>query len=627
MNHDTLTEKRKYGKRAVIIGAGPAGLTAAYELAKAGIESTVIEKDGVVGGLARTVNYGGYRFDIGGHRFFTKVRAVENMWREVLGQDFLKRERLSRIYYNNRFFYYPFRLRNALFGLGVWNSMLIAASYLKSQLLPELPEDTFDKWVSNRFGRRLYGLFFKTYTEKVWGMPCSEISAEWAAQRIKGLSLMQAIKNALLKNSNSGKKNTIKTLIDSFDYPRLGPGMMWEAVADRITRDGNELLLNSDVKKIHVGNGRVEKIEINRNGQDIFVCGSDFISSMPIRELIQKLEPAPPEYVTNAAVGLNYRDFLTVSLVIRQPDVFPDNWIYIHEPGVKLGRIQNFKNWSGDMVPDPEKTCLGLEYFCFEGDGLWSMSDLELIELGKQELEKLNLVSASLVEDGSVVRMPKAYPVYDAGYRESLSTIREYLGGIGNLQLVGRNGMHKYNNQDHSMLTAMLAAKNILGADYDLWKVNAEEEYHEEWRDAGEGDLYEFRDLAGTQPSVPEPVAAGRSAAFDQAIIRAFARLDKFAFASSVGTVSGLAVLIATFILILKGGQVVGPTLNLLSQYFAGYSVSVEGALVGFGYAFFWGFILGWLFAYLRNFMTGLYIFRIIKERDYSTFKNFIDYI
>jgi hypothetical protein len=277
-------------------------------------------------------------------------------------------------------------------------------------------------------------------------------------------------------------------------------------------------------------------------------------------------------------------------------------------------------------VPDPEKTCLGLEYFCFEGDGLWSMSDRELIELGKEELEKLNLVSASLVEDGSVVRMPKAYPVYDAGYRESLSVIREYLAGITNLQLVGRNGMHKYNNQDHSMLTAMLAARNILGADYDLWEVNAEGEYHEELREGGEGDLYELRDLAGTQPRVPEPVAA-RSSALDQAIIRAFARLDKFAFASSVGTVSGLAVFLATIFLILKGGPVVGPTLNLLGQYFAGYSVSVKGALVGFGYAFFWGFITGWLFAYLRNFLTGIYVFRIIKERDYSAFKNFIDYI
>jgi protoporphyrinogen oxidase len=620
-------EISKDDKKVVIIGAGPAGLTAAYELSKAGIESTVIEKDCVVGGLARTVNYGGYRFDIGGHRFFTKVRTVENMWHEVLGDDFLYRQRLSRIYYNNRFFYYPFRMSNAIFGLGVWNSSLIVFSYLKSQLFTELPEDTFDKWVSNRFGKRLYELFFKTYTEKVWGIPCTEISAEWASQRIKGLSLLQALKNTLLKVESSNREDVIKTLIGSFHYPRFGPGMMWETVAERITGNGNELLLNSEVGKIHIADGRVEKIEISGNLGPNYVYGTDFISSMPVRELIQRLEPEPPLVVAEAAAGLNYRDFITVSLIVNKPDVFPDNWIYIHEPGVKLGRVQNFKNWSEEMVPDIEKTCLGLEYFCFEGDGLWSMDDRELIDLAKRELEKINLVDASLVEDGTVVRMPKAYPVYDSNYQEYLRIIREYLAGIKNLQLVGRNGMHKYNNQDHSMLTAMLAVKNILGANYDLWKVNAEQEYHEEAVDTGLRDFDEFKDLAATQPKVPEPAFIITTSELDQAIIKTFARLDKLAFAISVGTVFGLALFIVTILLILKGGPFVGPTLILLNQYFAGYSVTLKGAFIGFGYTFCLGFVLGWFFAYLRNFFTGLFIFKVKKERELSSFRNFIDYI
>lgn len=609
-------------ERVVIIGGGPAGLTAAYELSKAGRKTIVLEKDDIVGGIARTVNYKGYRFDIGGHRFFTKVKAVEDVWEEVLGDNFVERKRLSRIYYNSRFFYYPFKVTNAVFGLGVWNSFMIVVSYLKARAFPDLPEETFDKWVSNRFGKRLYELFFKTYTEKVWGIPCTEISAEWAAQRIKGLSLLEALKNALLQNKNRSPEDVIKTLIDSFHYPRLGPGMMWETVAEKITRDGGELVMNADVCRIHVSDGHVESITVRNGVVESELGGSHFISSMPVRELIGSIDPPPPDDVVKAANDLKYRDFLTVSLIIDTPSLFPDNWIYIHDPGVKLGRIQNFKNWSEEMVPDANKTCLGLEYFCFEGDGLWTMSDADLIELGKRELGMIGLCDPSLVVDGTVVRMPKAYPVYDSTYRESLATIRGYLSGIGNLQLVGRNGMHKYNNQDHSMLTAMLAARNILGASYDLWRVNTDQEYHEEG-DAEDYGLSEYEALSSTQPSVPESMPKP----IEEAIIRAFARLDKLAFALSLGTASGLAVFFATIFLLLKEGTQADKYLGLLNQYFAGYTISVEGAFVGLGYSFFWGFIFGWLFAYLRNFFTGIFIFKIKRERELSSFKNFIDYI
>ena len=489
--------------KVVIIGAGPAGLTAAYQLCKAGIRSLILEKDRVVGGISRTVNYKGYHFDIGGHRFFTKVKAVDAMWREVLAEGkFLRRNRLSRIYYNKKFFYYPLRASNALLGLGIWNSGLIFLSYLRAQMFPEKPEETFEQWISNRFGKRLYKIFFKTYTEKVWGIPCNQIMAEWAAQRIKGLSLIAAVKSALIQQQR-GNSDVIKTLIDAFDYPELGPGMMWETVKEIVERDGSELQLNAGVDKIFWSKGRVDALQATIGGRPKRIEGTHFISTMPIKELIQKFDPPVPENVLKAAEALNYRDFLTVALVINQRELFPDNWIYIHDGDVKVGRIQNFKNWSPSMVPDPEKTCLGLEYFCFEGDGLWTMPDADLIELGKKELGLLGLATPSDVIDGAVVRMPKAYPVYDGTYAEALRVVREFLASVPNLQLVGRNGMHKYNNQDHSMLTAMLAVKNILGATYDLWQVNAEQEYHEEVTDRDKTEEDEFAMLAASQPRVP----------------------------------------------------------------------------------------------------------------------------
>jgi protoporphyrinogen oxidase len=562
------------------------------------VETIVLEKDSLVGGISRTVNYKNYYFDIGGHRFFTKIKAVENLWKEVLGNDFLQRKRLSRIYFNKKFFYYPLRPLNTLFGLGVWNSILIFSSYLHAHLFPSKQEETFEQWVSNRFGKRLYQTFFKTYTEKVWGISCSEIRAEWASQRIKGLSLLSALKDALTSSQNNTRKKNIKTLIDEFDYPKFGPGMLWHAVANLVQKNGSHVFMDSEVKRINWNNNKIDSLEVMQNGQKTLISGTHFISSLPLRDLIRKLEPAAPEKVLEAANMLNYRDFITVALIVNKRDIFTDNWIYVHEPDVKLGRIQNFKNWSPYMVPDQNKTCLGLEYFCFEGDSFWNMSDQELIEFGKRELELLGLVQACDVEDGNVVRMPKAYPIYDSKYHDLLQVVREFLIQIGNLQVAGRNGMHRYNNQDHSMLTAMYAAENILGADRDLWQVNEEEEYHEE-------DV-------NVLP--------------DEVLIKTFAKMDKFGFAFATGSVSGLLAFITTLWLVIKGGEVVGPNLQLLGQYFIGYSVTVKGAFIGMGYSLFWGFLFGWLLAYLRNLFLGFFIYRVKKKIEMLSFRDFLDH-
>ena len=485
----------------VIIGAGPAGLTAAYELAKHDIRSVVLEKSNTVGGLAQTAEYKGFLFDIGGHRFFTKVTLVEKMWQEVMGEDFLTRPRLSRIYYNSKFFQYPLVPLDALRGLGLWESFRCGVSYLKARLFPIRPEIHFEAWVSNRFGRRLYEIFFKTYTEKVWGIPCTELSAEWAAQRIRGLSLVSLVRSALFPQKKQAKEEVIKTLIHEFQYPRRGPGMMWQRFRERVEARGSKVVFNAPVEKILWEPGRVRAVEAGGQCFD----GEHFISSMPIRELILALEPAPPEEVRGAAGDFNYRDFLTVVLIIRARELFPDNWIYVHDPDVKVGRIQNYKNWSPWMVPDPEMSCLGLEYFCFQGDELWTMSDDELIELGRREVARLGLVQPETVVDGTVLRIEKAYPVYDGVYRRGLGIVREFLKQVPNLQLVGRNGMHRYNNQDHSMLTAVLAARNIaLNRRYDLWSVNAETDYHEEGGEISEAELAA---LEATQPAVPVRLA------------------------------------------------------------------------------------------------------------------------
>ena len=481
--------------QVVVIGAGPAGLTAAYELVKRGLKPVVLEKDPqYVGGLARTVQYRGFRFDIGGHRFFSKSREIEALWEEICGEDFLRRPRKSRIFYRGKFFDYPLRPGNALGGLGLVESARCIASYLQSRLNQVHPERSFEDWVVNRFGRRLYEIFFRTYTEKVWGVPCRAISADWASQRIKGLSLLAAILNALLPRFQRSKAAVVKTLIDSFRYPRLGPGMMWELCRDRIVAQGGSVLMGQSVTAVRHAGKRVLGIETqSADGRRTTLTGTHFLSSMPLRELMECWDPAPPADVLEAARALSYRDFIQVALIVRSSGMFPDNWIYVHSPSVKVGRIQNFRAWSEDMVPRAGYSCLGLEYFCSEGDALWTMSDGKLVALATAELEQMGLARSDQVEDGCAVRARKAYPVYDDHYREHVLTIRRYIEQFPNIQVAGRNGMHKYNNQDHSMMTALLAARNILGEHYNLWSVNTDAEYLEEDRgDISAGRLTPF---------------------------------------------------------------------------------------------------------------------------------------
>ena len=464
----------------IVIGGGPAGLTAAYELAKVGIRPIVLEMGARVGGIARTEVFDGYRLDIGGHRFFTKVPEVEAFWYEVLGEDFLTRPRLSRIYYNRKFILYPLRFGDALSKLGVGQSFLVLLSYFRSKILPYRHENTFEEWVSNRFGKRLYRIFFKTYTEKVWGIPCDQLSAQWAAQRIQNLSLPRAVMGAIF--GARGAKH-VKSLIEEFHYPRLGPGMLWERTQQLIAQRGGEVRLNTEVVRVLHRDGKATGVVARSNGRDEAIEADAIISSMPISELVAQLDPLAPADVRDGASRLTYRDYFTVGLIVNQANLFPDNWIYIHAPEVKVGRIQNFKNWSPEMVPDPNKTFLGLEYFCNEGDEMWNMSDAALVKLGTQELETMGLARAADVEGGTVVRQLKTYPVYTGEYQKYLERIRGFLDSISNLQTVGRNGMHMYNNQDHSMLTAMLAVKNLLGqGQHDVWSVNVERAYQEEVR-------------------------------------------------------------------------------------------------------------------------------------------------
>jgi protoporphyrinogen oxidase len=468
-----LTEPKH---EVVVIGAGPAGLTAAYELSKHGIAGTILEADECVGGISRTVERDGYRFDVGGHRFFSKSEEVERLWDEMLSEPMLVRPRLSRIYYRGKFYDYPIKAGNALKNMGVVAAISCLLSYARSKLAPIRDPRNLEQWVTNQFGHKLYTMFFKTYTEKVWGIPCTEIGADWAAQRIKGLSLGTAVKSALFGHKAGGG---VKTLIEEFRYPRLGPGQLWQDCAKAVEQKGWRIELGARVVGVEMSGDAIQSVVVRDSGAERVLPCSHVFSSMPLRDMLLGMSPSAPGEVRDAADKLTYRDFLTVALVLDAESVFPDNWIYIHSPEVKLGRIQNFKNWSPDLVPDPSKTCLGLEYFCYEGDDLWNTPDADLIELGYEEISRLGVAGGALLK-GYVVRVPKAYPVYDSGYAERLALVREWLSGIGNLYCMGRNGQHRYNNMDHSMMTALIAARNVaLGQSRDPWAVNEDAEYIE----------------------------------------------------------------------------------------------------------------------------------------------------
>ena len=520
-------------KKAIIIGAGPAGLTAAYELVnRSGIQPLVLEKSQYMGGISRTVNYKGNRIDIGGHRFFSKSDRVMNWWLSILPMQspadapatisyhrmdrtvepapapveansdgvMLLRPRKSRIYYLRQFFDYPISLsRGTLTKLGAWRTFKIGMSYLKSAVAPLKQEDTLEHFFINRFGNELYRTFFKSYTEKVWGVPCSEISAEWGAQRIKGLSVWATVQHAVRKifgggSRDIGQKGTQTSLIEQFLYPKFGPGQVWEEVARRVVARGGEIRTGWQVERLLTDGWKVRALEAvnTATGERQRFEGDYFFSTAPVQELMRAFDVAPPASVLEVSDGLIYRDFITVGLLVKSLRIhdetpqgkrlISDNWIYIQEPDVVMGRLQIFNNWSPFMVASPDTVWLGLEYFCNQSDELWNLPDAKMVELAIGELSRIGIVSTADVLDSTVLRMEKTYPAYFGTYNR-FDEIRAYVDRFENLFLVGRNGMHRYNNQDHSMLTAMMAVDNIIAGKTDksaLWNVNTETEYHEE---------------------------------------------------------------------------------------------------------------------------------------------------
>ena len=462
-----------------MIGAGPAGLSAAYVLSEDKVKAVVLEMSGQVGGISRTIEKDGFRFDIGGHRFFTKDDEVDMFFKKILGDEAIWVDRSSKIFYRNKYFDYPLKPANALLGMGIGTSIkcLFDYGFIKVRNLFGKPKIvSLEDWVSNEFGRELYKLYFKDYTEKVWGIDCSQICAEWADQRIKGLSLRVAVKNALFSNNNG----RVATLIDKFMYPEFGIGRISERLADMVKADGNEVRMKSRAAAVNHKDGRVVSVDVRAEGGDYRLEVGNLCSSMPLTELVLAMRPEAPAEVVAAARKLRYRDLVTVNLMVDKPQVTNDTWIYIHDPSIELGRIHEPRNWSPAMAPEG-KSSIVAEYFCFKGDRIWEMDDQELIDLTIRDMDtRLGFLKKEDVIGAFVVRVPKAYPMYELGYEEPLEKIREYIGGFSNLQIVGRYGTYKYNNMDHSMKTGILAARNVLGGSHDIAQVNVEKEYHEE---------------------------------------------------------------------------------------------------------------------------------------------------
>ena len=466
------------GHKTIIIGSGPAGMGCAYNLAEKGKAFLLIDENHQAGGLCRTIDFKGYLFDIGGHRFLTRSREVEELWHKILAGDLLRVKRLSRICYRKRFFKYPLSFSDTLWNLGLVESGLCFLDYLRYKFFPSADNSTFEGWIINNFGRRLYNIFFKTYTEKVWAVACRDLSADWAKERIRGLSLKVAIKNSL----PGKKKSAPKTLSEEFLYPKVGPGEFYSGLQKACLARGGKFRFDTKVVRIRHDGREVLAVETEATltGEKTMVEADYLFSSMPLPDIIRILEPRPPEYVARAASQLKFRGLITVNVIMDKEDIFPDQWIYVHSPEVRLGRIQNFKNWSPAMVPDAKKTSLGLEYFCTQGDELWQKDDINMINFALNELEKIGIVNRRYLIDAFVVRQPNAYPFYSMGYLKNVNLILDYLSGFCNLQTIGRSGLFRYDNSDHSLLTGIRAANNFLDDRHqDPWQLNMKREYIE----------------------------------------------------------------------------------------------------------------------------------------------------